>query len=215
MIAFRRAAAAALLLGAAGSAFASKTAAPLDAEAGAREVQRSRLSAQAQHLLQWLARNGDHGGRPFMVVDKPQARLLVFDGDMRLVDSTPVLLGLAIGDLSVPGIGERPIAAIKPDERTTPAGRFIAEPGRNASGEDIYWVDYDAAVSLHRVRTNHPKERRLQRLQTPTAADNRISYGCINVPSAFYDRRIDKIFADGHSVIYVLPDTLPFERFFK
>jgi hypothetical protein len=63
-----------------------------------------------------------------------------------------VLLGLARGDVSVPGIGERKISDINPHERTTPAGRFISEPGRNLSGEDIVWVDYDAAVSMHRVR---------------------------------------------------------------
>ena len=173
------------------------------------------LSADTRALLQWLQRTGDNGGRPFIVVDKQQARLWTFDGERHVVASTPVLLGLARGDLSVPGIGERPIAAIKPEERTTPAGRFVAEPGRNASGEDIYWVDYDAAVSLHRVRASNPRERRLQRLATPTAADNRISYGCINVPAAFYNRRIDKVFADGRSAIYVLPEVQPFTRFFQ
>jgi len=85
-----------------------------------------------------------------------------------------VLLGLARGDDSVPGIGERKIAEILPFERTTPAGRFVGERGRNASGEDIVWVDYDAAVSMHRVRATNPKERRLERLASPTPADNRI-----------------------------------------
>lgn len=56
-----------------------------------------------------------------------------------------------------------------PHERTTPAGRFLAEAGRNADGDDIFWVDYDVAVSMHRVRAHVPAERRLQRLASPTS----------------------------------------------
>jgi hypothetical protein len=118
-----------------------------------------------------------------------------------------VLLGLARGDASVPGIGERKMSEIRPEERTTPAGRFASEPGRNLSGEDIVWVDYDAAVSMHRVRPTVKAERRLERLATPTAADNRITYGCINVPAAFYDAYVKPALGARHGVVYVLPET--------
>ena len=40
-----------------------------------------------------------------------------------------------------------------PEERTTPAGRFVAERGQNLRGEDVVWIDYDAAVLMHRVIT--------------------------------------------------------------
>jgi hypothetical protein len=117
-----------------------------------------------------------------------------------------VLLGLARGDVSVPSIGERKISDIKPHERTTPAGRFISEPGRNLSGEDIVWVDYDAAVSMHRVRPVVKAERRLERLATPTRADNRITYDCINVPATFYDRYVKPALGSRQGVVYVLPE---------
>ncbi len=81
-----------------------------------------------------------------------------------------MLLGSARGDDSVPGISERELAEITPEERTTPAVRFAMEPGVDASGEDIFWVDYATAVSMHRVRATNRSERRLQRLATPTAA---------------------------------------------
>ena len=45
----------------------------------------------------------------------------------------------------------------------------LSEPGRNLQGEDIVWVDYDAAVSMHRVRANNPAERRLERLARPAS----------------------------------------------
>jgi hypothetical protein len=80
---------------------------------------------------------------------------------------------------------------VLPQEKTTPAGRFIGEPGRNARGEDVIWVDYDAAVSMHRVITFNAAERRLERLKTPTIEDNRISYGCINIPVEFYEATSD------------------------
>ncbi|WP_425258901.1 L,D-transpeptidase [Rubrivivax sp. RP6-9] len=171
-------------------------------------------SVDAQALVRWVLDAGDNAGAPFAVVDKRQARLTLFDGQGRALAHTPVLLGLARGDLSVPGIGEREMKDIRPEERTTPAGRFMAEPGRNADGDDVFWIDYDAAVSMHRVRVTDPAERRLQRLASPTSADNRISYGCINVPARFYDRYVKPLLSGGRSVVYLLPDTLPVDRVF-
>ena len=95
---------------------------------------------------------------------------------------------------------------VLPHEKTTPAGRFVAEHGINTQGEDIVWVDYDAAVSMHRVRPAVAAERRLQRLASKTASDNRISFGCINVPTAFYDTQLRPALATRRSVVYVLPE---------
>ena len=157
----------------------------------------------------WVRASGDNGGKPFAIIDKKAATVHIFDaaGDWRA--SSPVLLGLAVGDESVPGIGERKMADIKPHERTTPAGRFASEPGLNLQGEDIVWIDYDAAVSMHRVRTSNKADKRLQRLASPTVTDNRISYGCVNVPAAFYDRFIKPVFGSVPAVVYVLPETHP------
>lgn len=172
------------------------------------------LSPDAQAMRRWLAQSHDNAGSPFILIDKRAATLWLFDAKGELAGSTPILLGLARGDHSVPGIGERPLAQVQPHERTTPAGRFIAEPGRNAAGEDIFWIDYDAAVSMHRVRATNPSERRLQRLATATAADNRISYGCINVPAAFYDQVILPRFQGRRGVVYVIPEILPMASLF-
>ncbi|MDQ0591097.1 L,D-transpeptidase [Variovorax paradoxus] len=178
----------------------------------------STATLAAAEDAQWLARAAvaaaDNRAAPFAVVDKKNARVFVFDATGRLQGSSPVLLGLARGDDSVPGIGEREIASIRPEERTTPAGRFKTEPGRNTKGEDIVWIDYDAAVSMHRVRANVKSERRLQRLASPSVADNRISYGCINVPAAFYDAYIKPALGTRRGVVYVLPETMPARKRF-
>ena len=166
-------------------------------------------------MRHWALASRDNATQPFVVIDKQRARLWLFDGEGLPLGDTPVLLGAAKGDASVPGIGERPMEKILPHERTTPAGRFLAEAGHNANGDDIFWVDYDAAVSMHRVRAHVPAERRLQRLASPTPADNRISYGCINVPVAFYNNQLKPTLLGRRGVIYVLPDTMPMDRLFS
>ncbi|WP_295638779.1 hypothetical protein [uncultured Methylibium sp.] len=171
-------------------------------------------SAQARQLAEWIADSRDNGSAGFAIVDKAHAVVHVFDAQARLRASSPVLLGSARGDDSVPGIGTRPVDQVRPHERTTPAGRFVAEPGRNALGEDVIWVDYGAAVSMHRVRTTHAAERRAERLASASIDDNRISYGCINVPAAFYDAHVRPTFAAQRGVVYVLPETRPLRQVF-
>ncbi len=172
------------------------------------------LSQDAVEVLHWVRESGNNAQLPFVLVDKRRAAVHVFDAAGALQASSPALLGLALGDYSVPGIGERPLSQIAPHERTTPAGRFVSEPGRNLQGEDIVWIDYNDAVSLHRVRPSHSAERRLQRLATGTAADNRISFGCINLPVLFYDRFVAPTLGQQAGVIYVLPETQPSAQFF-
>jgi hypothetical protein len=67
---------------------------------------------------------------------------------------------------------------------------------------------------MHRVRATNPGERRLQRLASPSAKDNRISYGCINLPAAFYDEVVKPLFAPRNGIVYVLPETRPARQVF-
>ena len=158
-------------------------------------------------VANWSVYSGDNKQMGIVIVDKQDARVWVFNPDGKLVASTPAVLGAAIGDESVPGIGEKPLSQVKPEEKTTPAGRFIAEPGTNLSGEDIVWVSYDLAVSMHRVRPTVKSERRLERLASPTPDDNRISFGCINLPPRFYEQVLSPTVHQYGAVIYVLPET--------
>jgi hypothetical protein len=172
------------------------------------------VSPDARRLAAWIARTNDHAGTNFVVIDKKFARIHVFSGEARLLGSSPVLLGGAQGDDTVPGIGERPIAQVLPEERTTPAGRFVAERGHNTRGEDVVWVSYLDAISIHRVLTTNPEERRLERLATPTPDDNRISYGCINVPVEFYETFVRRVFATHRAAVYILPEEKSLEQVF-
>ena len=163
----------------------------------------------ARQATSWIRVTGDHHGQAFAIIDKKAATLHVFDAAGVLRGSSLVLLGLAVGDDSVPGIGERKMSDIRPEERTTPAGRFVSEPGRNLQGDDIVWIDYNAAVSMHRVRSTNKADRRLQRLASLMPDDHRISYGCVNVPAAFYDALVKPMLGSTPGVIYVLPETRP------
>jgi hypothetical protein len=82
----------------------------------------------------------------------------------------------------------------------------VAALDRNLHGGEILWVDYDAAISMHPVITTNPKERRAQRLESPSPLDHRISYGCINVPLRFFQSVIHPAFAGSNGVVYVLPE---------
>jgi hypothetical protein len=158
-------------------------------------------------LARWAFSAGDAGGQPFAVVDKRNARLFVFGADGRIVGSTPVLLGQARGDASAPGVGSRVLAGIPAQERTTPAGRFTSHPGHNHQGEAIVWVDYEAAVAIHRLRPSPAQARRAQRLASESADDRRVSLGCIVVSEAFYDGVVAPQLGRRRGVVYVLPET--------
>jgi hypothetical protein len=185
-------------------------AAPVHAAAAPLKVAWDRdaaLSHDARTALAHVLAHADNAGAPFVVIDKRRARLWVFDASGRPQGSTPVLLGFARGDDTVPGIGDRPLSKVRPGERTTPAGRFVGEHGRNLNGDDIIWVDYDAAVSMHRVKDVHKSDRRQQRLRSRSIADNRISYGCINIPKAFYEQVLLGVVGRARPVLYLLPET--------
>ena len=160
-----------------------------------------------QELRSWVLGAGDNHGQPFVIVDKIGAQAVAFDRTGALIGSAPVLLGVAFGDESPPGIGDKPLADIGPEDRITPAGRFVAQLGENLSGKTVLWVDYDAAVSLHAVVTGKPSDHRQARLDSPTSSDNRISYGCINVPAPFYKEIVEPLFKDTPGLVYVLPET--------
>ncbi len=158
-------------------------------------------------MADWVADSGDNRSLPFAIIDKTDAKVFVFHADGRLRGAAPALLGLARGDEAVPGIGTRRLSSIRPAERTTPAGRFVAALDRNARGKEILWVDYEGAVSMHPVVTHNPVERRAQRLATPTPLDNRISFGCINVPPKFFTDVVRAAFSGTNGIVYVLPET--------
>ena len=179
------------------------------------DFKKEKASAETRQTAHWIVNSGDNQHMPFAIIDKVNARVFVFDAGGQLSGAAAVLLGLARGDDSTPGIGQRELSAIRPEERTTPAGRFVASLSRDVHGVEMLWVDYETSIALHRVVTANASERRAQRLESDTTDDKRISYGCINVPVKFYDKVISPTFTGTNGMVYILPETRSAREVFK
>lgn len=211
--ALRLALAAALIAGPALPAPAAATGVDSSA-ASERNPDAGRLSSEASSTLAWIRESGDNLDLPFLIIDKARARVSAFDAAGTFQSSSAALIGLGRGDISPAGIGQRRLADIAPSERITPAGRFISALGNDLGEADVLWVDYDNAISLHRVIAGNRKDRRHQRLASASADDNRISYGCINVPVEFFEKVVLKLFNRTNGIVYILPESMPANAFF-
>jgi len=191
----------------AAAGWASAGAAAASASADFADFGNTAASPDARYVASWVLESADHGGQPFAIVDKKDARIYVFDGRGRLSGASAALLGQTSGDQSAPGVGEHTQAGRVPvAERTTPSGRFVSEPGRNLSGEHVVWVDYDAAFAIHRLRPGASLRQREARLASATPQDNRASLGCVVVPVAFYSNVVQPLLGHERAVVYVLPE---------
>ncbi|MEO7467966.1 MAG: hypothetical protein ABIV36_13195 [Sphingobium limneticum] len=172
-------------------------------------------SAATTRVADWIAASGDNASLPYIIIDKKAASLVLFSARGKSLGKVPVLIGVAVGDDASPGIGSKNLAEIGPAEKTTPAGRFLAKYGLAAGKQKVLWVDYATSVALHPIpKGANPKERRRQRMLSPTIDDNRITFGCINVPLAFYNKSVRPLFQKKGGYVYVLPDTKPIEAVF-
>ena len=184
-------------------------------QADAQDDNAEPASDDAVRVTDWVIASGDNDGLPFIVIDKVGASVSVFDAEGGFVGWTPALLGIAGGDESTPGIGDRDLASMGPEERTTPAGRFLARYGTapRRPYPSCGWIMRPPSRCI-RWSPAARRERRLQRLRSPTSSDNRITYGCINVPAAFYAQFIRPLFGADGGIVYILPETRPVEELF-
>ena len=173
-----------------------------------QDFERQRPSADAREVAAWVQASDDAGGKPYLIVDKKAARLFVFEADGRLLAATPVILGAALGDSSTPGVGERAQnGTLTAEDKTTPAGRYVTQPGRNIDGEHVVWLDYGEALALHRLRPGRSYKTRAARLASSQPQERRLSLGCVVVPVAFYLDVVKPLLGSRSGVVYVLPET--------
>jgi hypothetical protein len=163
-------------------------------------------SVEVRKVADTVVASRDNRRLPYIIIDKANARVFVFDAAGRLQGSAAALLGMARGDGTTGDIGKRELTDIGPSERITPAGRFVAYLDHDAHGGNILLVDYAAAIALHPVIQGTVAERRAERLASATADDNRISFGCINVPLEFFAEVVSPAFAHTSGYVYILPE---------
>ena len=171
-------------------------------------------SLSAIRVAEWVASSGDNHALPYIIIDKPAAAAFLFSADGQPIAQVPVLIGIAEGDEATPGIGSKSLAEIGPAEKTTPAGRFLARFGYAAGKKRVLWVDYATSVALHPIPPHTEKEKRRQRMLSPEIDDNRITFGCINVPLAFFNKNLRPLFEKKGGYVYILPDSKPLEEVF-
>lgn len=166
-------------------------------------------SATVATVADWVIGDRNNQGKPFIVVDKPTAMAYAFDGDGKLEAVTPVLLGKnATADVLPESAISKTVEQTTESEKVTPAGRFDATVEKSSSyGTSLRFMELpNANLAMHQTYLGTPAERRQQRLDTPTPADNYVSYGCINVGAEFYNKHILKPFSGG-GVMYITPMT--------
>lgn len=155
----------------------------------------------------------------FVLTDKPNARVFIFDADGKPVLDKKVLIGKTMGDF-YKGDTEKSVL-----NRVTPAGLFTlglrnaARGGgeaKTAGGYDfgkVFVLDKalngEASVTLfHSVYTKEKDaKQRLAALKKEGAEDSRYSYGCINVDKESYKYLLDNYEnqMDG-AKMFVVPD---------
>ena len=172
-------------------------------------------TADTGRVARWVSTSGDHQKLPYAIIDKNDASLSLYSAGGKLLDKVPVLIGIARGDEATAGVGSKKLSEIGPAEKTTPAGRYLAKFGLAFGRERVLWVDYATSVAIHTIPGDSSrKERRRERMLSETPEDNRITFGCINVPKAFYARLLRPQFQKKGGYVYVLPDTKPIETVF-
>jgi len=181
-----------------------------ESSSGIIDFKQQLASPEVERVAKWAVESRDNGRNsrrlPFAVIDKINAMVFVFDANGRLLGGAPALLGIGRGDEYDAETGSQKMGSIKPEDRITPAGRFNVSLQHDIHGKEVLLIDYKAAIALHAVVKGTPAERRAERLSSSTADDNRISYGCINVPVQFYEKIVSPTFSGTNGVVYILPE---------
>lgn len=172
-------------------------------------------SESVVRVAAWVNASQDNRALPWVVIDKANAAIFLYDPAGQPLAAEPVLVGIAFGDDASPGVGSKKLSDLGPAEKTTPAGRYLAAFGLPVAGERVLWVDYSTSVAIHPIPGDAAaKEKRRERMLSPEPDDNRITFGCINVPRAFYARTLRPLFRRKGGYVYVLPDSKTLEEVF-
>lgn len=184
-----------------------KATAATQAKAEVPENAKAKMSVLAQSVYESMAPTAMASGKGFMIADKPNGMLHVFMPDGSVLIQDAALYGMDIGDV------KGAISSLKGGAKITPAGKFTlqAVPNADYAGGMILTLvesEVDGGISaVHAAYLGDPKDDRLGRLASPTTADNRASYGCVNTThEAFLKSILPNIDMLNGGMIFVLPD---------
>lgn len=162
------------------------------------------LSNTASAVRAWVQETKDNRGQKYIIADKVSGEMHIMDSRGNVLATMPALYGTQKGDAAAPG--------------QTPAGIFTLQQRYDVAssfGGDVqqFAEHSDGSIwAIHRVLTSNPKQMRQARLNSPTAEDNRISLGCINVPADMYNKYLKNGFK---GKLYVIPEQRPLGEVFR
>ena len=184
-----------------------KATAATQAKAEVPENAKAKMSVLAQSVYESMAPTAMASGKGFMIADKPNGMLHVFMPDGSVLIQDAALYGMDIGDV------KGAVSSLKGGAKITPAGKFTlqAVPNADYAGGMILTLvesEVDGGISaVHAAYLGDPKDDRLGRLASPTTADNRASYGCVNTThDTFLKSILPNIDTLNGGMIFVLPD---------
>lgn len=161
-------------------------------------------SQKASDTINWVVANKDHGGKSFVVADKENGKILVVSTDGKVLDSQNAIFGKNKGDSNA--FGNTPSGRFqlqKVDTKKLTAtdrrvfGDSVLDLADKETGKKIKSSD-GKVIAMHRV-VNLPERKAA--LESANPSDNFLSHGCINIPTAFYNKAVDNL--DG-AMVYVL-----------
>ena len=132
-------------------------------------------------------------------------QVFAFDARGRLLGAVPAVLRLAVGDDSVPGIGDgRSPPSIRPDERPRRAARRCAR--RNLKGEQSCGSTTTAGSRCIASSPAPPPNDGLRAWRRRPPADNRVTFAASTFRSRSSTRSCSAPCACG-GIVYVLPES--------
>lgn len=172
---------------------------------------RSKMSPMAQSVFTEMAATAQISGKGFIIADKPNGMIHVFDKDGNVIAQDTALYGRDVGDV----LGSA--SSLEGGKKVTPAGKYALEAvklrdgGTYAGGYTLDLVgtnDGTGTIAIHAAYLGNVNEKRLERLASPDVKDNRVSYGCINTShKTFLDKIIPNINKLDGGMVFVLPDS--------
>lgn len=176
---------------------------------------RAAMSSTAAMIFDTVGYAAVAGGKGFVIADKPNGQVHVFDNTGHHLGSSAALYGRDAGDTMTSAQQRKPLADLVDGDRITPAGafkmRFSKQPSVYPGNAAMFLVDKDnrdvGAVAVHGVYKLHAAENRLGRMASAGADDNKVSSGCINIDDKLF---IEKLLPNAAQfvggTVFVLPD---------
>jgi hypothetical protein len=157
--------------------------------------------------------------KPIAIVDKQMGLTYVIDANGVLAGKSASLTGKTKGDVRSEAAKKTAnVESIAEKDKVTEAGMFDASV-KNVPhyGNVITLQIFDNySIAMHPTYLGAPAEQRQARLESATPEDNRISFGCINVPNEFMQNVVFKVIPKGVKSfpIVVIPESKSIQEFF-